>query len=88
MVICLKKQKQCLSQEREAGDCWIGRSLANTSGLIGTRVGKHTDTLIEQLVCLPKEKQTPSNSIVMTGEAVVRVLPPEIKYHIGCGKTQ
>lgn len=51
MVICLKKQKQCLIQEREAGDCWIGLSLANTSGLIlAARVGKHSDELIEQLV--------------------------------------
>ena len=47
----LKKQQQCLTQEREAGDCWIGVSLANTSGLIlAARVGKHTDALIEHLV--------------------------------------
>ncbi len=44
MVVCRKKQKQCLPQELEAGDCWIGLSLANTSGLIlAARVGKHTD---------------------------------------------
>lgn len=30
----LKKQKQCLVQEPEAGDCWIGLSLASDSGLI------------------------------------------------------
>ncbi len=51
MVICLKKQKQCSAQELEQGDCWIGLSLAQSSGLIlATRVGKHTDVLIEQLV--------------------------------------
>ena len=51
MVICAKKQKQCVSHELEVGDCWIGISLAQESGLIlAARVGKHTDTLIEELV--------------------------------------
>jgi hypothetical protein len=53
MVICLKKQKHCLPTELEAGDCWIGVSLANSSGLIlSARVGKHTDELIEELVTI------------------------------------
>ncbi len=47
----LKKQKQCCFQELDLGDCWIGLSLANLSGLIlAARVGKYTDELIEQLV--------------------------------------
>ncbi len=47
----LKKQKQCCAQELETGDCWIGLSLADSSGLIlATRVGKHADELISQLV--------------------------------------
>ena len=47
----LKKQKQCLPDELEVGDCWIGVSLADASGLIlAARVGKHTDALIEELV--------------------------------------
>ena len=51
MVICFKKQKQCCAQELETGDCWIGLSLADSSGLIlAARVGKHTDELIDQLV--------------------------------------
>ncbi len=46
-----KKQQQCLPQELEVGDCWIGLSLADSSGLIlAARVGKHTDELIEELV--------------------------------------
>ena len=51
MVICFKKQKQCCAQELEVGDCWIGLSLADSSGLIlAARVGKHTDELIDELV--------------------------------------
>ena len=51
MVICRKKQKQCLPDELEVWDCWIGVSLADSSGLIlAARVGKHTDELIEELV--------------------------------------
>lgn len=46
MVIWFKKQQQCLPKELEVGDCWIGMSLANSSGLIlAARVGKHTDEL-------------------------------------------
>lgn len=42
----VQKQKQCLPGELEAGDCWIGMSLADSSGLIlAARVGKHTDKL-------------------------------------------
>jgi insertion element IS1 protein InsB len=40
-----------LRQEREAEDCWIALSLADSSGLIlAARVGKYTDELIEELV--------------------------------------
>ena len=51
MVICGKKQKRCLPEELEAGDCWIGLSLAQLSGLILCgRVGKHNDELAIELV--------------------------------------
>jgi IS1 family transposase len=50
MVVCRKKQKHCLPQELEAGDCWIAVSLAQLSGVILCgRIGKtscsewHTD---------------------------------------------
>ena len=89
MVICLKKQKQCLSQEREAGDCWIGLSLANTSGLIlAARVGKHTDELIEQLVINTAGKTTCKRFNSDDWGGYERVLPPEIQHHIGKDKTQ
>ena len=57
MVICGKKQKHCLPQELEAGDCWIAVSLAQMSGLILCgRVGKHTDELAEELISSTKGK--------------------------------
>jgi hypothetical protein len=41
-----KNIHQCLPDELEVGDCWIGVSLADFRGLIlAARVGKHTDTL-------------------------------------------
>ncbi|MDV2992479.1 MAG: IS1 family transposase ISAcma3 [Chroococcidiopsis sp. SAG 2025] len=51
MVICPKKQKHCLPEELEAGDCWIALSLAQLNGLILCgRVGKRTDSLAIELV--------------------------------------
>ena len=51
MVFCAKKQKQCLPEDLEVGDCWIGISLAQASGVIlAARFGKHTDELIDELV--------------------------------------
>jgi transcriptional regulator NrdR family protein len=48
---CQKKQKQCRPGELEAGDCWIGISLEQCSGLIlSARVGKHTDEFLEALI--------------------------------------
>ncbi len=41
----------CLPDELEAGDSWSGLSFAQLSGLILTgRVGKHTDSLAQELV--------------------------------------
>lgn len=91
MVICFKKQKQCSTQEREVGDCWIGLSLVNSSGLILTaRVGKHTDDLIEQLVFNTEGKTDCKyfNSDDWGGGGYQRVLPPEFQQHIGKDNTQ
>ena len=89
MVICLKKQKQCLTQEREAGDCWIGLSLANSSGLIlAARVGKHTDELIEQLVMNTEGKTNCKRFNSDDWGGYERVLPLEIEHHIGKDNTQ
>jgi len=57
VVICRKKQKHCLSEELEVGDCWIALSLAQLSGLILCgRVGKHTDELALELVASTEGK--------------------------------
>ena len=89
MVICFKKQKQCLPDELEAGDCWIGVSLANSSGLIlAARVGKHTDELIEELVVSSEGKTACKRWNSDNWGGYHRVLPPEILHHIGKDKTQ
>lgn len=61
------------------GDCWIGLSLADSSGLIlAARVGKHTDELIDELVVSTEGKTACKrwNSDDWGGDE--RVLPPEI----------
>jgi insertion element IS1 protein InsB len=64
VVICFKKQKQCLPTELEAGDGWMAISLADSSGLIlAARVGKHTDALIEELVVSSEGKTACKNSL-------------------------
>lgn len=89
MVICLKKQKQCCAQELEAGDCWIGLSLASSSGLIlAARVGKHTDVFIEQLAINTEGKTECKQFNSDNWGGYERVLPPEIQHHIGKDKTQ
>ena len=78
-----------MTQEREAGDCWIGLSLANTSGLIlAARVGKHTDALIEQLVSSTEGKTDCKQFNSDDWGGYERVLPPEVQHHIGKDKTQ
>lgn len=44
----LKKQKQCCAQEREVGDCWIGLSLADSSGLTRRRKSRALSVLREK----------------------------------------
>ncbi len=85
------------------GDRWIGLSLANSSGLIlAARVGatfreeassrklacKHTDALIEQLVNNTEGKTDCKQFNSDDWGGYERVLPPEIKHHIGKDKTQ
>lgn len=89
MVICLKKQKQCCTQELEAGDCWIGLSLASSSGLIlAARVGKHTDVFVAQLVVNTEGKTLCKQFNSDDWGGYERVLPPEIVHHIGKDSSQ
>ena len=71
------------------GDCWIGVSLAQESGLtIGTRVGKHTDELLADWVART-EAQTDCK-LWYTDEwgGYERSLPPEMFPIIGKHNTQ
>ena len=89
MLVCCKKQKQCLPQELEAGDCWIAVSLADSSGLIlAARVGKHTDELIEQLVVSSEGKTACKRFNSEDWGGYQRVLPLEIEHYLGKDKTQ
>lgn len=89
MVICGKKQKQCCSTERVVGDCSIGVSLADSSGLIlAARVGKHPDALIEELVVSSEAKTECKQFNSDEWGGYERVLPPEILHYIGKDKTQ
>lgn len=89
MVICAKKQKQCLPAELEVGDCWIGISLADSSGLIlAARVGKHTDDLIKELVGSTEGKTACKRWNSDDWGGYERVLPPEILHYVGKDKTQ
>ena len=89
MVICQKKQKQCLPGELEMGNCWIGVSLAKDSGLIlSLRVGKHTDDFLEELV-VSTEGKTSSKTWYTDGWAgYERVLPSEVLHVVGKENTQ
>jgi hypothetical protein len=89
VVFCAKKQKQCLPGELEVGDCWIGMSLADGSGMIlAARVGRHTDELMEESV-VSSEGKTDCKQWNSDGwGGYERVLPPEILHYIGKDKTQ
>ena len=89
MVFCRKKQKQCLPGELEFGDCWIGLSLAQESGLIFSgRVGKHTDAFIEELV-ISTEGKTDCECWKTDGwGGYERVLPSEVEHQVGKSGTQ
>ena len=89
MVVCGKKQKHCLPEELEAGDCWIALSLAQLSGLIlCARVGKHTDELAIELVASTQGKTDCTEWHTDGWEGYERVLPDEVEHYISKGLTQ
>ena len=89
MDICAKKQKQCLPEELEAGDCWIALSLAQLSGLILTgRVGKHTDELAAELAVSTQAKTDCKEWHTDGWSGYERVLPDEIEHYISKALTQ
>ncbi len=89
MVICGKKQKHCLPQELESGDCWVALSLAHLSGLILTgRVGKHTDELAIELVVSTEGKTNCKEWHTDGWDGYERVLPDEIDHYVSKVLTQ
>lgn len=89
MVICRKKQKHCLPQEVETGDCWIALSLAQFSGLILTgRVGKHTDELTQELVTSTEGKSDCKQWHTDGWGGYERVLNNEVDHYISKALTQ
>lgn len=89
MVICRKKQKHCLPQDIETGDCWIALSLAQLSGLILTgRVGKHTDELAQELVTSTEGKSDCKQWHTDGWGGYERVLNNEVDHYISKALTQ
>ena len=90
MVVCPKKQKHCLPEELEIGDCWIALSLAQLSGLILTgRVGKHTDELAAELLVSTQGKTDCTEWHTDGWKGYERVLPDdEVEHFISKVLTQ
>ena len=71
------------------GDCWVGISLAKDSGLImGARVGKHPDELIEQLVLSTEGKTAFCEWDTHGWGGYERVLGAEFDHYVGKTLTQ
>lgn len=84
-----KKQKHCLPEELETGDCWIALSLAQTNGLILCgRVGKHTDELATELVSSTQGKTDCSEWHTDARSGYERVLDNEVEHYISKALTQ
>jgi IS1 family transposase len=89
VVVCPKKQKHCLPEELETGDCWIALSLAQLNGLIlSGRVGKHTDELAIELVSSTQAKTDCSEWHTDGWSGYERVLDDEVEHYISKALTQ
>lgn len=89
MVICEKKQKHCTLEDLEQGDCWVGLSLAQQSGLIlAMRVGKYTDKFLAELVANTEGKTDCQRWHTDDWGGYERILPPEVTHIIGKENTQ
>ena len=89
MVVCPKKQKHCLAEELETGDCWIAISLAQLSGLIlSGRIGKHTDELAAELVTSTEGKTECREWHTDGWSGYERALPSEVEHYVSKVLTQ
>lgn len=83
------KQKHCTPGELTQGDCWIGLSLAQKSGLImSMRVGKHTYEFLSELVSNTEGKTACKAWYTDGWGGYERVLPIEVEHIIGKENTQ
>ena len=75
--------------ELTEGDYWIGMTQASSSGLIlATRVGKHTDQFIAELIANTEGKTNCKHWYTDDWGGYEGVLPPEVKHIIGAYQTQ
>jgi IS1 family transposase len=89
VVVRQKKQKHCGPEDLEAGDCWIGISLAKASGLIlSGRVGKHTDEFLAELVANTEGKTDAKLWYTDDWGGYERVLTSEMTHITGKKNTQ
>jgi IS1 family transposase len=89
VVVCAKKQKHCLAEELEAGDCWIAISLAQLSGLIlSGRIGKHSDDLASELVTSTEGKTECRQWHTDGWRGYEQALPNEVDHYISKTLTQ
>ena len=90
MVVCPKKQKHCLPEELEVGDCWIALSLAQLNGLIlSGRAGKHSDSLAIELVASTQGKTNCTEWHTDGWKGYERVLGDcEVEHYISKALTQ
>jgi insertion element IS1 protein InsB len=89
LVFRSKKQKCCQPHELIIGDCWIGMTQASKSGLIiATRVGKHTDEFISQLIVNTEGKTDCHQWYTDSWGGYERVLEREVNHVIGKEQTQ
>ena len=71
------------------GDCWIGMAQAQGSGIIlATRIGKHTDEFISQLVVNTEGKTDCQQWYTDAWGGYERVLGKEINQIMGKDQTQ
>jgi insertion element IS1 protein InsB len=89
VVIRRKKQAHCALGEEGCGDCWIGLSLEQQSGLIlSGRVGKHTDAFAEELIWNTEGKTDVAIWLTDGWKAYERKLSEENELWVGKVGTQ
>lgn len=75
----VKRHQRYGPEDINLGDCWIGMSLAQQSGLIlSARVSKHTDAFLAELITSTKGKTDYKIWYTDVWDGCERVLPSEV----------